>query len=111
MYPKDPQIGAVRGAGVRPYVLRDVALLVRAPADASFPSGHTAAAFAVSGALAWKRSRLAIPVVILAFVIAFSRLYLYLHYPTDVFAGIALGALCGALGQFVSSRIFRKKET
>ena len=55
--------------------------------------------------------QLAIPVVILAFVIAFSRLYLYLHYPTDVFAGIALGALCGALGQFVSSRIFRKKET
>ena len=96
---------------VRPYALRDVVLLVRAPKDASFPSGHAAAAFSVCCALAWKRSRLAIPAVVLAFVIAFSRLYLYIHYPTDVFAGIALGALCGTLGHLASDRIFRKKET
>ena len=95
---------------VRPYVLRDVVLLVRAPADASFPSGHAAAAFSAASALAWQRSRLAIPAVILACVIAFSRLYLYIHYPTDVFAGIALGALCGWLGCFVCGRILRKKE-
>ncbi len=98
-------------ARVRPYELRDVVLLVRAPTDASFPSGHAAAAFAVSAALALKRSRLAIPAVILATGIAFSRLYLYIHYPTDVFAGIALGALCGLLGFFVSSRILKNKET
>ena len=96
---------------VRPYAIRDMVLLVRAPTDASFPSGHAAAAFTVSSALAWRRSRLAIPAVLLALVIAFSRLYLYVHYPTDVFAGIALGALCGTLGHFVSSRFFRKKET
>ena len=96
---------------VRPYELRDVVLLIRQPKDASFPSGHAAAAFAVSTALACKRSRLAIPAGILATVIAFSRLYLYVHYPTDVFAGIALGALCGWLGFLVSRRILQKKET
>ena len=96
---------------VRPYAIRDVVLLVRAPTDASFPSGHAAAAFTVSCALALRRSRLAIPAVLLAFVIAFSRLYLFIHYPTDVFAGIALGALCGWLGCFVCGRILRKKET
>ena len=96
---------------IRPYTVRDMVLLIRAPADASFPSGHAAAAFAVSSALAWKRSRLAIPAVILAALICFSRLYLYVHYPTDVFAGVALGALCGTLGHFVSDCIFRKKET
>ena len=100
---------------VRPYAVRDVILLIRQPTDASFPSGHAAAAFAVSTALALRRSRLAIPAVILATVIAFSRLYLYVHYPTDVFAGIALGALCGWLGCLaydrLSDRIIRKKET
>ena len=95
---------------VRPYAIRDVVLLVRAPTDASFPSGHAAAAFSAASALAWRRSRLAIPAVILACVIAFSRLYLYIHYPTDVLAGIALGALCGWLGCFVCGRILRKKE-
>ena len=96
---------------IRPYDLRDVVLLVKAPTDASFPSGHAAASFAASSALAWRRSKLAIPAVILATVIAFSRLYLFIHYPTDVFAGIALGALCGTLGFFVSDRIPFKKET
>ena len=98
-------------ARVRPYELRNVVLLIRQPTDASFPSGHAAAAFAVSTALACKRSRLAIPAAVLAAVIAFSRLYLYVHYPTDVFAGIILGALCGWLGFLVSRRILRKKET
>ena len=102
-------------ARVRPYEFRDVVLLIRQPTDASFPSGHAAAAFAVTTALARRRSRLAIPAAVLAVTVAFSRLYLYVHYPTDVFAGIALGALCGWLGCLVYDRllcrIFRKKET
>ena len=96
---------------IRPYAIREVVLLVKAPTDASFPSGHAAAAFAVSSALAWRRNRLAIPAVILAAIIAFSRLYLYIHYPTDIFAGIVLGSLCGTLGHYVSGRFTRTKET
>ena len=96
---------------IRPYAIRDVVLLVRAPTDASFPSGHAASAFAAATALAWRRSRLAIPAVILAALICFSRLYLYIHYPTDVFAGIALGALCGAVGCLAADRIPRRKES
>lgn len=90
---------------IRPYELREVALLIKAPHDASFPSGHTAASFAAAGVLALRRSRLAIPALILAAIIAFSRLYLYVHYPTDVIGGIAVGIVCAALGCFFGGRL------
>ncbi|MGI6117269.1 MAG: phosphatase PAP2 family protein [Bilifractor sp.] len=83
---------------VRPFdVNTAVTLLVKKPVDFSFPSGHTAFSFAtvtglwLSGAL----KKLRIPALILACLIAFSRLYLYVHYPTDVLAGIAVGVFCG----------------
>ena len=88
----------------RPYALRAVELLIEAPKDYSFPSGHAAAAFAAAGALALSRSRLAIPAGILAAIIAFSRLYLFVHYPTDVLAGILLGCLCGLGSWLVCQR-------
>ena len=77
----------------RPYdVNTAVHLLVKRLTDFSFPSGHTAASFAVVFALyfigceLWKFS------LVLAVLIAFSRLYLYVHYPSDVLAGVFLGA-------------------
>ena len=93
----------------RPYALREFALLIDAPKDFSFPSGHAAAASAATVALALKRSRLTVPVLILALIIAFSRLYLYVHYPTDVFAGILLGSLCGLMAWLICRRIPTKK--
>lgn len=76
----------------RPFTLREnVQLLIPAPQDYSFPSGHTGAAFASAAALYFSRARYWIVVFVLAVLIAFSRLYLYVHFPTDVLAGIVLG--------------------
>ena len=82
-------------ARVRPCnVDATIELLIKRPKGFSFPSGHSAAAFCAVGVLyGAKIKRLLWPSFILACLIAFSRLYLYVHFPTDVLAG----ALCGFL--------------
>lgn len=92
----------------RPFALRELALLIEAPHDASFPSGHTAVSFAAAGVAALRKSKLAIPALILAAIIAFSRLYLCVHFPTDVLGGIVVGLLCALLGCFFGSRLCKK---
>lgn len=97
-------------ARVRPFdVNTSVHLLVAKPHDYSFPSGHTALSFAAVTALylagekkMWK------PALVLAILIAISRLYLYMHYPTDVLGGIVVGILCGYLGYKIVMRIQSK---
>ena len=82
-------------ARVRPCnVDTTVDILIKRPKGFSFPSGHSAAAFCAVGVLyGAKIKKLFWPVLVLAYLIAFSRLYLYVHFPTDVLAG----ALCGFL--------------
>jgi len=70
-------------------------LLIAPPLDASFPSGHTAAAFAVVFAMKTSGSPLWKPAAVWAALMAFSRLYLYVHWPTDILGGIILGAIVG----------------
>lgn len=70
--------------------------LIAKPTDFSFPSGHTTASFAV--ALVMLRmlpKKIGIPAVVLAALVAFSRLYLGVHYPTDVLTGFVV-ALVGS---------------
>ena len=101
-------------ARTRPFdVNTAVQLLVAKPRDYSFPSGHTAASFASVTALylagekkLWKIA------LVLAVLIAFSRLYLYVHYPTDVLGGIITGAIAGYIGYkltFIVQSKHRKK--
>ena len=63
------------------------------------PSGHTASAFAAAFALWLQNRKLGVPALVLAAFIAFTRLYLYVHFPTDVLGGLVLGL---ALGFFAS---------
>jgi undecaprenyl-diphosphatase len=85
-------------ARIRPYDINTaVELLIGRLSDYSFPSGHTAASFTAASVLFFRRTRLWIPATVLAVLIAFSRLYLYMHYPTDVLAGALLGTLIGYL--------------
>ena len=86
-------------ARTRPYEINTaVQLIVAKPTDFSFPSGHAAASFAAVSALYFSKDKLWIPGLVIALLIAFSRLYLYVHYPSDVLAGILLGILLGFLG-------------
>lgn len=90
----------------RPCWIRDsVEVLIRVPKDYSFPSGHTMAAFASAGALFFTEKRFGIAALILAVLMGISRLYFYVHFPTDVLAGMILGFLCGAAGVYLMKKI------
>ena len=92
------------------YFQREIVLLIEAQHDFSFPSGHTIASFEACTALMIRNKKLGIPATILAIMIAFSRMYLYVHYPTDVIASIILGRIFGIIGYLMSHKItvFRK---
>lgn len=85
-----------------------ISLLIAAPRDFSFPSGHTLASFEAATALLLYDRRFGIPAAVLAVLVAFSRLYLYVHYPTDVFCAMVLGILFGIAGYFLSGVLLKK---
>ncbi len=82
-----------------------VPLLVDRPFGWSFPSGHATTAFAAAAALATVRVPrraprwLTVAFFILAILIGFSRVYLYVHYPSDVLAGALIGLICYSAGR------------
>ena len=96
-----PLIGRVRPFAVNPAV----ELLVSPPLDASCPSGHTAASVAAVFALRGSGSPLWKPALAVAVLIAFSRLYLYVHWPSDVLGGALLGAFLGGAAARASAQV------
>lgn len=98
-------------ARTRPYdVNTTIQLLVPKLQDFSFPSGHTSASFTIVSALYFAKDSLWKPTLILACLIAVSRLYLYVHYPTDVLGGIILGILSGYAGYRIIAYIAKQKQ-
>ena len=95
----------------RPYTyFPEMTLLIAPLADFSFPSGHTFASFASATALFLYHKKAGIAAYILAAIIAFTRLYLYVHFPSDVIAGMLLGIFSGWLTyQIVQSVSIHKK--
>ncbi len=87
-------------ARIRPCeVNTQIQLLIARPDDFSFPSGHTAASFSAVAALYFSGERKLWKLALaLACLIAFSRLYLYVHYPTDILGGIFVGLAAGYIG-------------
>lgn len=85
-----------------------VDLLIHRPTDFSFPSGHTAESFAAVSALYFAgEKKLWKPVLFLAVLIAFSRMYLYVHYPTDILGGMIVGIAMGYLASRVVYCLWR----
>lgn len=80
-------------------------LLIAKPLSYSFPSGHATSSFSVAGVLAKYFKKYAIEFFSLASLISFSRLYLYVHYPTDVLAGIVLGLICSGIIIYVFDKV------
>ena len=69
-----------------------IELLIARPIDFSFPSGHAMTSFAPAILLIFMNRKIGVIALVLASVITFSRLYLYVHYPSDVIAGAAIGS-------------------
>jgi undecaprenyl-diphosphatase len=83
--------------------------LVALPHDASFPSGHAATSFAAATMLVFAFPRLAPFLYVLAAAVAFSRVYVGVHYPLDVIGGAVLGVLVAVvLRSLVSRRAQRR---
>ncbi len=74
----------------------------------SFPSGHTISSFSSAAAVFMYNKRYGIGAYILAVLISFSRLYLYVHFPSDVIAGAVLGILITVLSRFIVNKIWEK---
>ena len=98
-------------ARIRPYDFQEeylgvvVNLLIEKQHDFAFPSGHTIASFEAAVVILLGNKKLGIPTMILACLIAFSRLYLYVHYPTDVIVSIVLGTILALIGWYLAQKV------
>ena len=89
----------------RPFDLfPDMKLLISRPGDFSFPSGHTMSSFAAASVIFIKNKRWGTAALVLACLIAFSRLYLFVHYPSDVVTGMILGVGAAFLAVRINER-------
>ncbi len=96
---------------IRPYELApDVTLLVERLHDFAFPSGHTLASVGAATALTLYHRRWGAVALTLAAAIGFSRLYLFVHYPTDVVAGALLGVALAFAARWIVNKIYAKKN-
>ncbi|HEY8364332.1 MAG TPA: phosphatase PAP2 family protein [Haloplasmataceae bacterium] len=95
----------------RPYVGIDIDLLIPKLESSSFPSGHTSSSFAAALVFnKYFRKPYSYLALLLAAIIAFSRLYLYVHFPTDVLFGIVSGFLCSLLAIILFDQYKRYQE-
>lgn len=103
--------GLLKNLVARPrpcWINPDVSLLVAIPKDYSFPSGHTLHCFIAATVLMCYDRRLGIPALGMALLVSFSRLYLYVHFPSDILAGALLGTGIGLLAVFAAEKIRKR---
>ena len=93
----------------RPCWLEVVPLLIANPADYSFPSGHTLSSVIGAAVLTKANHKFGFAAIPLAALIAFSRLYLYVHFPSDVLASVAIGVVIGLAAVAVMKRLTNRK--
>ncbi len=93
---------------LRPFQVRNFVPYITPPGGFSFPSGHTSSSFTAATAVFLCHKKEGIAAYILAALIAFSRLYFYVHFPTDVLIGGILGVLCAILINKILGKILEK---
>jgi undecaprenyl-diphosphatase len=90
----------------RPYSgLQNVRLLVACSGSFSFPSGHAATSFAIASIIGYFSRRTAVPALCIAVLVGFSRIYVGVHYPSDVLAGAAWGGVTGGVIILIHNRL------
>ena len=97
-------------ARIRPYDFQEqmgviINLLIEKEHSLSFPSGHTIASFEAATTILLRHKKLGTAAMILAILIAFSRMYLYVHYPTDVIASVFLGIGLAFLASWIVNKV------
>lgn len=80
---------------MRPFAAANVPIIINPPGSYSFPSGHTGSSFAAATVLSGFYKKWAVLFYTVAALIAFSRVYLYVHYPSDIVGGVILGTFVG----------------
>lgn len=112
-------LGLILGNGIlknliareRPcWIDSNIALLIPNPHDYSFPSGHTLASFEAAVMIYLHNKKWGAISFVLAAIIAFSRMYLFVHFPTDILCGAALGTLISIFVYDVYEIIKNKKK-
>ena len=109
----------------RPYTVEgfEYLLMIETQSEKSFPSGHSVAVFEIAFAVAYatrgRGKKWGVIAYICAVLVAYSRLYVGVHYPTDVICGAVIGTVCGILGcllvnwiykRFIEKRIYKPKQ-
>ena len=106
--------GILGEAVIKPLVKRarpfmdhpSVKLIIKAPSSYSFPSSNTALSFTVAAILLKEFKKYGMVFLVVATLIAFSRVYLFVHYPSDVVVGIMMGLTCA----WITNKVFNRKE-
>ena len=87
-----------------------IALLIPHPSEFSFPSGHSMNGMTAAVALFLNNKKIGIPAIALAVTIGFTRLYHFVHFPTDVLAGFAIGIIVAVVVDYIFKQIQKKKN-
>ncbi len=94
-------------ARTRPYDINTaISLLIGRPSDFSFPSGHTTASIASALAILYHHKKVGIGALVLAILVSLSRLYLYVHFPTDVLVGALVGTCASIAAWAIVNKAF-----
>lgn len=88
----------------------NVPMLIEVPKDFSFPSGHTFSSFAAATTIFLFHKKFGIAPLVMASIIAFSRLYLFVHYPTDILGGIIFGVSTACIAKWFVEFIQNKRK-
>lgn len=85
----------------RPFISHNIEVLIKKPTSFSFPSASTALSFAVFGAFLFKKNKFSILLGVIALMVGISRIYVGVHYFTDVIGGVTLGILVSYIVKFL----------
>ncbi|MBR3816898.1 MAG: phosphatase PAP2 family protein [Clostridia bacterium] len=107
LYATFPEKYAEWGGEAAKYIYPD---MVKAPHSYSFPSGHTSSAFAAGVAILCYNRKAGIPATLFAFVMGFTRIYVGVHYTTDVISAAIVGIIYALLGVLLTKYLFPVAE-